>query len=146
MRTDLVRFSLDGTEQRVLTSHGRSCWTAAVNPAGDLIATGSDDGIVRIGPGSDGEPHYLFGHEEAVMKVAFSPDGRWLASGGGDGTIRLWPVPEPSRRPFQTLRYRDVLDRLRGLTNLRVMADESSPQGYRLKIDPFPGWATTPDW
>jgi hypothetical protein len=39
-----------------------------------------------------------------------------------------------------------LLQRLRGLTNLRVVPDESSGTGYRVEIGPFPGWRNAPTW
>ena len=61
-----------------------------------------------------------------------------------DGTVRLWPMPEG--RPFHTLPYEELLDRLRALTNLRLRSDEESFAGYALDVDPFPGWETVPTW
>ena len=48
--------------------------------------------------------------------------------------------------PFQTLPYEDILQRIRGLTYLRVVPDEKSGTGYRVEIGPFPGWKTLPTW
>jgi len=36
--------------------------------------------------------------------------------------------------------------RLRAVTNLRVVPDEQSANGYRIEIGPFPGWAKVPEW
>lgn len=56
--------------------------------------------------------------------------------------MRLWPMPEGP--PFHALPYDDLLNRLRSLTNYRVMADTATPGGYRLTFEPFPGWNRTP--
>jgi WD40 repeat protein len=127
-----------------ITSHGNNVYQAAFDPTGTVIVTGSFDGVVRVGPLAGGEPHLLYGHTLDVSSVAVSPDGRWIASGGQDGTIRLWPMPEGE--PFHALPYEEILERLRGLTNLRVVADENSDTGYRVVIGPFPGWAKFPEW
>jgi hypothetical protein len=68
----------------------------------------------------------------------------WIASESQDGTIRLWPMPEGA--PFHTLPYEEILERLRTLTNLRIVPDERSDTGYRTEIGPFPGWKTVPAW
>ena len=93
--------------------------------------------------GSDGgmesEPHLLMGHEAAVWRVqASTPRGRWLASAAtmarcGCGRCR-------KAQPFHTLPHAALLDRLRKLTNYRVVEDAASPGGYRLDVEPFKGW------
>ncbi len=52
----------------------------------------------------------------------------------------------PSGTPFRTLPYGEILDRLRSLTNLRVVPDEKSDTGYRVEIGPFTGWKAMPTW
>jgi len=141
----LARQSLDGQGSTVLASHGQVV-TAALDPTGTLVASGSADGTVRVGPVSGGEPQYFFGHEGPAWAVGFSPDGRWLVSAGSDKKIRLWPLPDPSEPPFQTLPREDVLARLRALTNLRAVPDPSSATGYKIEAGPFPGWAAVPRW
>jgi WD40 repeat protein len=141
----LVRLSLDGQASTMLTSHG-DVETAALDPTGTLVASGSADGTVRVGPVSGGEPHCFFGHEGLATAVRFSPDGRWLISAGSDKKIRLWPMPDPSEPPFQTLPREELLARLRALTNLRAVPDPSSATGYKIEAGPFPGWASVPMW
>ena len=128
---------------RTITSHGSRVSTAALDPSGTIAVTGDFDGVVRVGP-IDGEPHLLYGHNLAVSSVAVSPDGKWIASGSQDGTIRLWPMPEGT--PLHMLPYQELLERLRGLTNLRVVPDENADSGYRVEIGPFPGWKKLPEW
>ena len=63
----------------------------AFNPAGKIVASGSDDNIVRLSDAFSGahvgEP--LEGQSDFVRSVAFSPDGKIIVSGGGDNTVRL---------------------------------------------------------
>lgn len=44
------------------------------------------------------------------------------------------------------LPYEESLERIRALTNLRVVADDASDTGYRVEPGPFPGWKTLPVW
>ena len=66
----------------------------AFDPTGRLLATATENGVVRIWDATTGRPigDALTGHENFVNAVAFSPDGRTLASAGQDGTVRLWTV------------------------------------------------------
>ncbi len=66
----------------------------AFDPTGRLLATATENGVVRIWDATTGRPRgaALLGHENFVNAVAFSPDGRTLASAGQDGTVRLWTV------------------------------------------------------
>lgn len=70
------------------------------NPDGSLIATGGNDGIVRLLDAETGEERArLFGHIRAVNGVAFSPDGRLIASGSLDRTIQIWDVEAALANP-----------------------------------------------
>jgi hypothetical protein len=141
---ELVRLDLEG---RVTPMAACSdCSAVALDPTESMVATGSRDGTVRIGPASGGEPILLLGHESRVYSVAFSPDGHWLASGGDDNTVRLWPVPDITKTPFHKRSHEEVLATLRSWTNLRVVPDAQAATGWKLEQGRFPGWAKAPTW
>ncbi len=144
--SELVRFSLTGRQSAPLPSHGSGVVSVALDRTGSLVASGSNDGTVRIGRVSGEEPYVFLGHEGGAWAVAFSPDGRWLASAGGDRTIRLWPVPDVSKTPLHKRPYAEFLAVLRSHTNVRAVPDTQSPTGWKLEAGPFPGWAKLPEW
>jgi WD40 repeat protein len=73
--------------------------SVAFSPGGHTLASGTNDGTVRLWNVADPvHPESLakpLAVGSAVYSVAFSPDGRTLASGSYDGTIRLWNVADP---------------------------------------------------
>jgi WD40 repeat protein len=113
--------------------------------SGSVVASGDADGLIRVGRVGGGEPHLLVGHE-GPAGVAISPDGRWVASTGEDGALRLWPMPDLDKPPLHTLPHDELLAELRSLTNIRVVRDPESAEGWKVTLDPFPGWAEVPTW
>ena len=83
-------------EAEELTETASYVYAVAFSPAGDAVASGGEDGVVRV-TGLDGrellrKTRAEKGHGEAAYSLAFSPDGRYLASGGcGLARDRLEP-------------------------------------------------------
>lgn len=73
--------------------HPQAVLSVAFSPDSTLIATGSQDNLVRVWKTeAPNDVTTLAGHENLVLSVAFSPDGRTLASGSLDGQVKLWDV------------------------------------------------------
>ncbi len=100
--------------------HGSSVRCVTFSPDGKLIATGGDDGVIKLGDVASREEivaldfekeepttflSALFsaasemwnmearaGWSKDIACVAFSPDGKLLAAGGGKRTVKLWDV------------------------------------------------------
>ncbi|MCP2244592.1 nSTAND1 domain-containing NTPase [Lentzea aerocolonigenes] len=74
---------------------------AAVFSSAGLLATGADNGDVRLwdvtDPRNPVQLSLLTGHMFSIHTLAFSPDGKFLASGGGDKTTRVWDVTDPRK-------------------------------------------------
>ena len=103
LRQNLVIDMASGAEISVLPH--QTNWILAVAASHDnrLLATGSQDGAIRIWESATGEPlASLTGPAESgnssgpnameVFSVEFSPDGRRLISGGDNARVVLWDL------------------------------------------------------
>jgi WD40 repeat protein/predicted Ser/Thr protein kinase len=125
-----------------LSSHGDQVTLMAWDPSGTRVVTGSRDGTVRVGPVTGEEAHLLIGHQAPIWGVRVDPTGRFVGSTSRDGTVRIWPMPEG--QPLHTWSHDALLDKLRSLTNVRIVPDASAATGYRTTFLPFQGWGREP--
>jgi WD40 repeat protein len=108
----------------------------AFGPDQETIVTGDAEGVVRVGALSGEEPHLLLAHDERIKAVTISPDGRWVFSSVGSET-RRWPMPDLSQQPLHVASLETLLDDLRSRTNLTVVEDSDSPNGWTVEVGPF---------
>jgi len=137
--SELRLYDLQTGKSSLITSHGNRVTCVALDHSGTKLVTGDADGIVRVGPITGETPMMLLGHQQRIRDVAVSPDGKWIVSAETGPTVRLWRMPEG--KPIQALPTTAFLNATRKLTNVRVVADETLPTGYRAITEPNTSWA-----
>jgi hypothetical protein len=86
---ELVR-PANGQPVRTLVT-GPSVAALAFGANGSVLASGDEEGSVRLWDPSDGRRlRSLSAHAGGVTSLAYRPDGRLLASSGRDRAVRLW--------------------------------------------------------
>jgi WD40 repeat protein len=103
----------------------------AVSPDGQTVATGQDDGTVKIWEISSGNLVKTFtGHSGTVWAVAYAPDQRFLFSGGSDRSVAVWDI-----RTGQLIRRFNVTSSVLGLAvshDLKSLLVRTSDHGLRI--------------
>jgi WD40 repeat protein/serine/threonine protein kinase len=98
----IVWWDLNAFEaRRVLVGHRQPVVSLALRPDGTRVASGSQDGVVRIWQLDTGEClHTLAERAGRVTAVCFGPDGHYLFCGYDTGTLQLWSpgAAQPVRR------------------------------------------------
>jgi len=76
-----------------LKGHRGAVWAVTISPCGELIATGSWDGTVKLWDARTGRERDTFKWPIGrVYSLAFAPDGLRLAAGGDVGSVVVWDV------------------------------------------------------
>ena len=76
----------------ILHGHSAAVRSVIFGPRGLTIASGGDDGTIRLWDARTHTQLAALPAQGTVTSLAASPDGRTLASAGPDGVIRLWDV------------------------------------------------------
>ena len=86
-------YDVSNTEKlSLLLPHITNIDSIAFSPDGKILASGSEDKIIRLWDVATGTLKQTFiGHEAEIFDVAFSPTGRKLAS-ASSREINLWDI------------------------------------------------------
>jgi WD40 repeat protein len=93
-------WDLDTGQETTWPGHTGHVLGVACSPTAPLLATGGEDGTVRLWDRKAASPEVRtigpgpFGG--GVRAVAFTPDGRYLATANANGTVYLLRVGRPS--------------------------------------------------
>ena len=94
-----------------LEGHGANVYALAFDPQGETLASGGDDGNVKLWDVRSGAFLRTFGSGGPTIRAAaFDPLGRSLASVGDDRTLRVWDL-----RTHQLVTVLEFAERLHSL-------------------------------
>ncbi|BAZ27643.1 WD-repeat protein [Cylindrospermum sp. NIES-4074] len=77
-------------EHNRLEGHVGAVHSVSFSPDRQTLASGGDDGTIKLWNLDGSLRKTLTDHHGAVRSVSFRPDGKILVSGGDDGTIKFW--------------------------------------------------------
>ena len=104
----------NGLELRTLKGHPSPVWSLAFSPDGGRLASGDDDGQVRLWDTTTGQEVLVLEADtkgRRVQSLAFTQDGLRLAAANGD-TVLLW---DGRKFPGHVLRKRQLLGHVNSL-------------------------------
>ena len=88
--------TFNGKRRRLLNREYSSrgpIYGSAYSKSGGLLATSSDDGLVRLWDAAEGTLiANLRGHERGAYTVAFNQDDSAVISASAEGTVRIWNI------------------------------------------------------
>ncbi|MDF5719568.1 MAG: AAA-like domain-containing protein [Rhizonema sp. PD37] len=80
------------TLEKSFPAHNATVWVVAFNPQGNILASGSADGTVKMWKLDGTRLKTLIGHRAPVWGISFSPDGKTIATASVDNQVKLWKL------------------------------------------------------
>eukprot|EP00835_Amoeboradix_gromovi_P002246 NODE_123_length_18841_cov_0.279693.p3 type:complete len:521 gc:universal NODE_123_length_18841_cov_0.279693:5974-4412(-) len=75
-----------------INAHSSEIWSINWNSAGDCLASGGKDNIVKLWSVSGSCIAQLKAHSSSITKIKFSPNNLFLLSGSSDSHVKLWDL------------------------------------------------------
>jgi len=91
-QTSAGAFEFDQSTDGSPKAHSSAVTRVVLSPDSQLVASSSEDAIIKVWSRKGAELWTFKGHSAGVTHVAFSADGRILASASRDQTVRLWDI------------------------------------------------------
>jgi WD40 repeat protein len=97
---DNLRQALLGIQEVNQLPHSGMIHSLRFSPDGQLIASGSADGMLQIWRSNGQLVKTIAAHQGTIHAVRFSADGQMIATGGEDATVKIW---QPDGRLLRTI-------------------------------------------
>ena len=99
----VLKWNLSNGNSQLIASDNEIVDVMATSPDGSLLATGSDNAIIRIYPVSgSGMAYKLEGHTGIIKSIVFTPDNKYLYSSSRDGSMLKWDLATHKSTPVLT--------------------------------------------
>lgn len=89
----VIKWNLPGGQAQTVATANEIVGVLATSPDGGLVATGSDNAMIKVYPvEGSGMAYSLEGHTGKIKSIVFTPDNKYLYSSSLDGSLLQWDL------------------------------------------------------